>query len=195
MKNLILPVLAASLLLFSCSKNPEIVANTITIAGKLENSGSPIISASHDYEEITQDSVQADGSFVLTFDYEETGIYSILNGDLRFSLYLHPGDSIFVTGDSKGFEQTFTASGDMAKENEYLSKRDFFLYESRLYDPYVFMAVKKDAYFSKKDSIISIAKTFYEELKSKEGIDTAFLSWEESSFQYQDIFMDQLYPM
>ncbi|MCL6261421.1 TlpA family protein disulfide reductase [Aquiflexum sp. TKW24L] len=195
MKNTFLSVLAASLLLSSCSKNPEIIHNSITIAGKLENSESPVISVSHDYEEITQDSVKSDGSFVLAFDYEETGIYSILNGDLRFSLYLNPGDSIFVTGDSKEFEQTFTASGDMAQENEYLNKRDYFLYESRLYDPYVFMAVKKDAYFSKKDSIISIAKTFYEELKITEGIDTAFLSREESSFHYQDIFMDQLYPM
>lgn len=193
MKNLF-RVFAASLLLFSCSKNPEIVDNSITIAGKLENSESPIISVSHDHEEIIQDSVQADGSFVMTFDYEETGIYSVMNGDLRFSLYLNPGDSIFITGDTKEFEQTFTASGDMAKENVYLIKKDYFLYESRLYDPYVFMALKKDAYFSKKDSIISIAKTFYEELKSKEGIDTAFLSREESSFHFQDIFMDQLYP-
>jgi thiol-disulfide isomerase/thioredoxin len=194
-KNLFLSVLGASLLFFSCNKNPEVIDNSITIAGKLGNSESPIISVSHDYEEITQDSVKSDGSFVLTFDYEETGIYSVSNGDLRFSLYLNPGDSIFVTGDSKEFEQTFTASGDMAQENEYLSKTDYFFYRSRLYDAYVFMAQKKEAYFSKKDSIISIAKTFYEELKSKEGIDTAFLSWEESSFHYQDIFLDQLYPM
>ncbi|MCH6235139.1 TlpA family protein disulfide reductase [Cognataquiflexum rubidum] len=195
MKNLFLSVLAANLLFFSCGKNPEVIDNSIIIAGKLGNSESPIISVSHDYEEITQDSVKSDGSFVLDFDYEETGIYSLSNGDLRFSLYLNPGDSIFVTGDSKEFEQTFTASGDMAQENEYLNKRDYFLYESRLYDYYVLMALKKDAYFSKKDSIIFIAKTFYEELKSTEGIDTAFLSREESYFIYQGIFMDQLYPM
>ena len=195
MKNLFLSVLVTCLLFFACSEKPEIIDNSITIAGKLENSESPIISVSHDYEEIAQDSVKSDGSFVLAFDYEETGIYSVLNGDLRFSLYLNPGDSIFITGDSKEFEQTFTASGDMAQENVYLNKKDYFLYESGLYDPYVFMALKKDVYFSKKDSIISIAKTFYEELKSKEGIDTAFLSREESSFYYQDIFLDQLYPM
>ena len=195
MKNLFLSVLVTCLLFFACSEKPEIIDNSITIAGKLENSESPIISVSHDYEEIAQDSVKSDGSFVLAFDYEETGIYSVLNGDLRFSLYLNPGDSIFITGDSKEFEQTFTASGDMAQENVYLNKKDYFLYESGLYDPYVFMALKKDVYFSKKDSIISIAKTFCEELKSKEGIDTAFLSREESSFYYQDIFLDQLYPM
>jgi thiol-disulfide isomerase/thioredoxin len=195
MKNIPLLVLMASILFFSCSKNPKIIDNSISIAGKLENSESPIISISFDYEEITQDSVKADGSFLLAFDYEETGIYSILNGDLRFSLYLNPGDSIFITGDSKEFEKTFTASGDMAHENEYLNKKDYFLYESRLYDSYVFMAMKKDAYFFKKDSIISIAKTFLEQLKNTDGIDTAFLSREEASFHYQDIFMDQLYPM
>jgi thiol-disulfide isomerase/thioredoxin len=190
-----LALLASVLLISSCSQKPETKDNTIIIAGKLENSESPFIIVSHDYEEITQDSVKSDGSFVLKFDYEEAGNYSVLNGDLRFSLYLNPGDSIFITGDSKEFEQTFTASGDMAQENMYLSKKDNFTYESRLFDYYVLMALKKEAYFSKKDSVISILKTYLNELKSTDGIDTSFLSREDDYFKYQGIFMDQLYPM
>ena len=195
MKNFNLTALALIFAVYSCSQKPEIPDNSITISGKLENPESPFIIVSHEYLEIVKDSVQADGSFSLTFDYEETGMYSVLNGDLRFSIYLNPGDSIFITGDSKEFDQTFTASGDMAKENVYLSKKNNFMFEGGLYDYYVLMALKKEAYFTKKDSIISIAKTFFDELKSTEGIDSSFLSWEESYFSYQDIFMDQHYPM
>ena len=149
MKNLCLSVLAGSLLLFSCSQKPEIVDNSITIQGKLENSEFPLIMASLD-EDLASDSVQSDGTFRLKFDYPESGMFLLTNGDLRFSLYLNPGDSIFITGDAKEFGQTFMASGDKAKENAYLRKKFRAINESGLDNFMETMALKKVAYFSKQ---------------------------------------------
>ncbi|MCS4433053.1 TlpA family protein disulfide reductase [Aquiflexum gelatinilyticum] len=194
MKNLCLSVLAGSMLLISCSQKPEIVDNSITIQGKLENSEFPLIMASLD-EDLASDSVQSDGTFRLKFDYPESGMFLLTNGDLRFSLYLNPGDSIFITGDAKEFGQTFMASGDKAKENAYLRKKFRAINESGLDNFMETMALKKEAYFSRKDSLISIVKQNYDSLIVGKDIDPVFSKMEESYFTYQSLFMDQMYPL
>ncbi|MCH6235138.1 TlpA family protein disulfide reductase [Cognataquiflexum rubidum] len=194
MKTLSLSVLAASMLLFACSQKPEVIDNSIKIYGKLDNSEFPVIVVSLD-EDLAKDSVESDGSFQLKFDYPESGMFMLTNGDLRFSLYLDPGDSIHVSGDVKEFAKTFIASGDKAKENAYLRKKFKAINESGLENFMEIMALKKDAYFSKKDSLISIVKTNYDSLIMGEGIDSVFLEMEKSYFTYQSMFMDQLYPM
>ena len=182
------------MLLFACSQKPEVVDNSITIHGKLDNSEYPLIGVSQD-EELASDSLESDGTFRLKFDYPESGMFMLTNGDLRFSLYLNPGDSIFITGDAKEFGKTFIASGDKAKENTYLRKKFRAIDESGLDNFMDIMILKKDEYFSKKDSLISLVKTNYDSLILGEGIDTVFLATEESYFTYQSLFMDQMYPM
>ncbi|MCH6198384.1 TlpA family protein disulfide reductase [Aquiflexum sp. LQ15W] len=194
MKNLTLSALAASMLLFACSQKPEVIDNSIKIYGKLDNSEFPVIVVSLD-EDLAKDSVKSDGSFQLNFEYPESGMFMLTNGDLRFSLYLDPGDSIHVNGDVKEFAKTFIASGDKSKENTYLRKKFKAINESGLENFMEIMALKKEAYFSKKDSLISVVKNNYDSLITGKNIDPVFSKMEESYFIYQSMFMDQLYPM
>ena len=194
MKNSSLFVMAAVMLLLACSPKPEIIDNSIKIYGKLDNSEFPLITVSQD-EELAQDSVQSDGTFQLNFEYPESGMFMLTNGDLRFSLYLDPGDSIFVSGDVKEFGATFLASGDKAKENSYLRKKFKAINESGIDNFMETMALKKEAYFSRKDSLMSIVKNNFDSLIVGKDIDPVFYKMEESYFTYQSMFMDQLYPL
>ncbi|WP_194975641.1 TlpA family protein disulfide reductase [Aquiflexum lacus] len=179
---------------FSCSEKEKDINTTITIAGKLENHTGPVIKVSLE-DELSVDSLQSDGSFLLKFDYEETELFLVQNADLRFSLYLSPGDSIYLTGDAEEFGATFLASGDKAGENSYLRKKMKSMNESGLNNIMELMALKQDEYFMKKDSMLNVVKTNYNELNNTEGIDPEFLELENSFFTYQSLFMDQIYPM
>jgi len=194
MKKQTLLSLIILLAFFSCSEKKETINTTITIAGKLDNHKGPVIKVSLE-DELSIDSIQSDGSFLLKFDYSETETFVVQNADLRFSLYLSPGDSIFLTGDADEFGVTFLATGDKAEENTYLRKKIKSMNESGLNDFIELMALKKEDYFKKKDSILNVVKSNFTQLKENEGIDPEFLELENSFFIYQDLFMDQLYPM
>lgn len=194
MKKQTLLSLIILLAFFSCSEKQEAINTAITIAGKLVNHKGPIIKVSLE-DELSIDSIQNDGSFLLRFEYGETELFIIQNADLRFSLYLSPGDSIYLTGDAEEFGPTFLASGDKAGENTYLRKKMKSMNESGLNNIMELMALNKDEYFVKKDSMLNVVKTNYNELNNIEGVDPTFVELENSFFTYQSLFMDQIYPM
>lgn len=193
MKKQTLLSLIILLAFFSCSEKQETTNTTITIAGKLDNHKGPVIKVSLE-DDLSNDSIQKDGSFLLKFEYGETETFMVQNDDLRFSLYLSPGDSIYLTGDAEEFGVTFLATGDKSEENTYLRKKIKSMNESGLNNFMELMALQKDAYFVMKDSILNVVKRNYTELEAKEGIDPKFLEMENSFFIYQSLFMDQLYP-
>ena len=193
MKKQILFSLMVLLSFWACSEKEETIDTTIIIAGKLENHKGTVIKVSLE-DELSVDSIQSDGSFLLKFEYSETETFMLQNADLRFSLYLSPGDSIYFTGDAEDFGPTFLASGDKAAENTYLRKKIKSMNESGLNNFMELMALKKDDYFVKKDSLLNVVKTNFVQLKDNEGIDPKFLELESSFFTYQSLFMDQLYP-
>jgi thiol-disulfide isomerase/thioredoxin len=191
-KNTFIPLIFF-LAFWACSEKQESINTTIIIAGKLENHQGPVIKVSLE-EELSTDTIQTDGSFLLKFEYGETETFMVQNADLRFSLYLSPGDSIYLTGDAEEFGTTFLASGDKAKENTYLRKKIKSMNESGLNNFMDLMALKKDDYFVKKDSILNVVKSNFTQLQATDGIDPEFLELENSFFTYQSLFMDQLYP-
>ncbi len=186
--------IAALTLLWACGEKDEVVNNTITIAGQLTNAEGNRITASLD-EELASDSLKDDGSFLLKFDFEETETFTFNAGNTAFTLYLSPGDSIYITADAEEFAETFLAQGDKAHESMYARKKIKASRESGMNDYMKLMAHGTEAYFAKRDSVINVVKAHYETLAEQEGVDPDFLEMEEAYFKYLELHMDYLYPM
>lgn len=184
----------ASLVAWACSSAPEAPNTAITIAGKLSNPESSTIKVSLDGD-LATDSLDSEGNFVLRFDHHETESFMLQSGDLRFSLYLSPGDSIYITGDAKDFGETFHAEGSKSLENAYLRKKFKNLREVGLDNWMELMKHPKDLYFAKKDSMLALVKKPFEELSTNPKADKAFLEMENAYFKYQSLFMDSMFPL
>lgn len=184
----------STLMAWACSSPPQKPDYSITIAGKISNPESATIKVSVD-DDLATDSLDADGNFVLQFEYQETESFMVQSGDLRFALYLSPGDSIFLTGDAKEFGRTFKAEGSKALENSYLRKKIITSNESGLDNWMELMKHPKDVYFAKKDSMLALVKKPFEELSANPQADKAFLEMEDAYFKYQSLFMDAMFPM
>jgi hypothetical protein len=188
-------IFAISMLMaWACSSPPKEPNYGITIAGKISNPGAATIKVTLD-DDLATDSLDADGNFVLNFEHKETESFMVQSGDLRFTLYLSPGDSIFLTGDAKEFGKTFKAEGSKALENSYLRKKIITSNESGLDNWMELMKHPKDVYFAKKDSILALVKKPFEELSANPQADQAFLEMENAYFKYQSLFMDAMFPM
>ena len=188
-------ILAFSALLATACSSPSKAPNHgIVIAGKLENSDAKMIKVSLDGD-LDSDSLANDGSFTLKFENSETQSFLLECGDLRFSLYLSPGDSIFLTGDAKEFGATFRAEASKAAENTYLRKKIKITNEVGLDNWMELMKYPKDVYFAKKDSLFALVKKPFEELSAIPLADKAFVEMENAYFEYHSLFMDSMFPL
>jgi thiol-disulfide isomerase/thioredoxin len=146
-------------------------------------------------DNLATDSLDAEGNFVLRFEYQESESFLVENGDLRFALYLSPGDSIFLTGEAKEFGETFKAEGSKSIENSYLREKFKTINEVGLDNWMELMKHPKDVYFAKKDSMLALVKKPFDELSANPQADKDFLEMENAYFKYQGLFMDSMYPM
>jgi len=180
-------------LIISCGSqetfNPKII-----IAGKLDNSDAKEINIYLE-QEIAVATVADDGSFQIDFEAEAAENYNVRIGREGFSLYLNPGDSIFVEVDANTFNESLKFHGDKVAENAYQFERDKFYRESGVGNMMELMGMEKNAYFSKKDEFFKTLKSKLDELKLQKGIDKDFLKLENAYIEYQPILMDSQYPM
>ena len=84
-------------LIISCGKQ-ETFDPKIIIAGKLDNSDAKEINIYLE-QEIAVGTVADDGSFQVDFESESAENYNVRIGREGFTLFLNPGDSIFVKVD------------------------------------------------------------------------------------------------
>src|SRR5690606_22141190 len=107
---------------------------------------------------LATDTVNEDGSFRIEFNNHETDFFMVSTGKTAFSLFLSPGDSIYITANTDEFADTFTAEGSKAQEAVYMRKKLKTERESGLNDYFTLMKLEKEAYFAKKDSLLIAAK-------------------------------------
>jgi thiol-disulfide isomerase/thioredoxin len=194
MKNSILLILIISICSFSCMQKTEEKERSIIISGKIENLTQEKFQVFLHDEELLESQVQDEGYFHLKFASDGNGHYLVQNGDLRFTLYLEPGDSIFIRADNQDFGSTFEAEADKSLENIYLREKWKVLYESLYENMMELMGHPKEIYFVKKDSILSLVKKPLVDLKTTEKANKHFLDMEENFFKYQSLSLDNMYP-
>lgn len=193
MKQSSLLILLATLVILSCSQ-PEQFNPTVIISGKLLNSDTKGITVYLE-QEIATTSLSEDGSFNIRFDAEESEYYYVSAGKEGFSLFLSPGDSIFVEADVESMDDTFKLHGALAVENTYLFEKDKYSNESGINNPIELMALDKDTYFTKKEEFFSTLATKLDALKAAKELDKEFIKFEEAYISYQPLYMDNQYPM
>lgn len=70
-----------------------------------------------------ESTLNKDGSFKINLDVKKPGKYNIEHGGENTGMFLYPNDSIYVTIDTKLFDETVTYSGKGALVNNYLAKQ------------------------------------------------------------------------
>ncbi len=191
-RNIWAPVALA--MLCACSQPTENtpVKKTV-VAGNLASLEPGSIKVLTD-NELASDSIDSEGNFVLRFDLDESNYVSVRTGKLGFSIFIAPGDSMYLTADNKDFAGTFQATGDKAAEAAYLRKKAAVTNETGLNNLMALMRHDKDTYLHKKDSALQVLKGHYSALAGK-GADAEFLKLEEAYLNLYGLFLDAQYPM
>ncbi len=77
------------------------------------------------FDEVTADSARLDdeGRFEMTFACPPHGEATFYHGDEITEMYLVPGDDLYLTLDTKAFDESLTYSGPGAQRHNYLAAR------------------------------------------------------------------------
>jgi len=182
--------LVIMLFVFSCNqKAPSTSAIlTGTISNAIENFATLRLDRDIDTSYFNSDSI-----FRFEVTLEEGGYYVFSHGHEVTTLFIAPGDSLFLTLNTKMFDETITYTGQGAAKNNYLKERfmdnekvnmDYQTLYSYSPDSFLLMInATKDRVFSK-----------LEEYKQTEGANIDFynlekakntLVWANSKFNYQ----------
>lgn len=125
-KSLLFAVLAA-LVIISCNK--EEPKDYTAFAGKITNPQSDSVFLYFPEGEKAF-ALNDKGEFYDTIQLDQKGYFYFSDGREQSELFLFPGDSIFLSVDTKQFDETLTYSGTGAEKNNYLAKK--FLKEEKV---------------------------------------------------------------
>ena len=188
-----LPVILAFFLLMACSEK-MIEDNTITVAGRIAGLTEGTIRIMGE-EELPGTGIGSDGSILLKFDHHDSHYFTIRTPDNTIILFLSPGDSIFVEFDTNDFDNTFRASGDKAREAEYLVQKNTLMGESGLSDMMKLMSQQPDGYLRMKVTGIGLLRELLDGLKAEKDVDSEFIGMEDAGIEYTGLYNDYLYPV
>lgn len=106
------------LLVYSCQQVQE---DPVTvISGEITNPKGEIVTFSFDDEKIT-DTLDADNRFATTLQLKEPKNITFRHGEEYTSMYLRPGDDLYLTLDPEQFDESITYTGTAANINSYLA--------------------------------------------------------------------------
>lgn len=115
---IILPIL----ILFSCSEEKK-ENNYVIFSGHLKNADFDSVYVILNERE-KGFALDFDGNFSDTVQLNDEGYKTFALDREEFTLYLIPGDSLFVNADLKNFDRTFYFKGKGADRNNYLFEKD-----------------------------------------------------------------------
>lgn len=158
-------IAASTILLVSCSSEPEIAGN-FHIKGKLINpSGDSVFlmdANSQNLKKITSAPIDENGEFHLVYNLDETGFYRLELDPNNFAILIgKPGDSLEVEGDAKNFGYTHVVKGSL--ESQQFVEMNRFSQEN---------ARKKNMLAQKKDSLMQMYQFLINQNKSQKYIDS-----------------------
>lgn len=104
-------------ILTSCKNDPE---GPNLFSGKIVNPHVDYVVLS-DFKEL-QDTVDLndDGSFKVSYDRLEEGLYTLIHPDEYQSIYIAPSDELTLRLNTRAFDESLAFSGTHAHENQYL---------------------------------------------------------------------------
>lgn len=114
-------MLLATLVFAACTqldKTPQ----TAILTGKIENPASDFALLRYDKTTDTSYFDEA-GLFRFSVDLKEGAYYTFAHGRETTSIYLQPGDSVYLTLNPEEFDESIVYSGTGAEKNNYLAKR------------------------------------------------------------------------
>lgn len=196
------PVLLASLALWGCSETPsktESEKNEVVISGNIQNLGKGI--ASLHYTEgpaqayVLLDSMtpNAEGDFTLRFEMPKASVASFSYGRESSTLYLHPGDSLHLTLDTKMFDESISYSGENAKYNNFLAQK--YLLEERMNagtPPYKMELDSMMAHYNAQNDSLNALQ---QEVLGKQIASEAFAQYWEAEKKFAPLLAKLRYPM
>lgn len=157
-------VLATLVLLASCdslNRQKEIIT---IVAGKITDptgiKAGVIFSDKWGNEVINQfEPLGDDGSFIIKFNLDKPSIGRFSDNNETTKIYLEPGDSLYLTLDTKQFDETLRYSGTRANENNFLAARYLLFDDNTVMDSIINIKTESldpDAYVKFADSLYEV---------------------------------------
>lgn len=186
MKNLLLPILIFSLLIFSCNKKED--KNYTAIAGKVTNpqSDSVYIFLNDRDKAIL---LNENGEFHDTIQLKDKGYYYFSDGREQAEIFLFPGDSLYLTVDTQQFDETIFYQGKGAEKNNYLAQK--LLKEETIGETSAQIFSLSPAEFAEKFS--NLTTELESQLKESKAEQT-FIDLETKNLQYGYLSLLLQYP-
>ncbi len=167
---------------------------TIIIAGHIEDGGKLPVIVQADLE-VTRDSTDIDGNFHITFEHHRPDYFSVRIGRNVASLFLIPGDSIFLRAQADDFTTTMSASGDRSAEASYLHERNAILRKYQTHQWREFYKLPFEDYVNRIDSVRRELEQLHRALVRQRNVDDLFLMLEATYTAYKVPHWNVLYPM
>ncbi len=177
--------LAGILFLNSCAeKAPEIPTEAI-VAGKIDNStgGEALFRIS---EKTDTAIVSSDGTFNIKIKLEKASYIQFFYGGEYSTMYLQPGDSVYMTVNPEEFDESMKFEGNGANSNNYLAELYLLNEGIGIKHPYMSryeMDPMDFRYFS--DSIKTVKTEFLQKFNQNTPLPPALVVDQEASIVYQ----------
>lgn len=194
MKKLIPVILMAAVLFSACETKTDTTINNQTfISGKFTNPKDTLVIFSMPGRQ-EKALVNAAGEFEIELNIESPTYLKFKHGPEHQSMYISPGDSIYITLDTDEFDESLSFSGRGADASNYLIHK--FMFNEKLdmsnYDNY---AVEKDIFIHFADSIEKLSQSFIDdEMKILQNLPEEFINAEKGTIKYELMLMRLNYP-
>jgi len=170
------------------SEAPEII-----VTGKITNPANEKVAISSRAESYKADLV--DGEFEIKFHAEAAGRYRFAHGNESATLYLEPGDQVYLTIDPNQFDETIKLKGKGASESNLLFSQ--YLLDEKLWENRKeIISFEPAKYVAKVNSIHEAMMTnFKKHLEQDPDINKTFIKEEKMDLVYSTAASKATYPM
>ena len=124
MKN-ILFIIASFFLISSCSDSESIKSNgepiPTTIVGTINKAPYPNIIFTDDNQSFEGQVVN--GKFVINTQMSQASLFTVAYGRDKSTVFLNPGDTLFLNAEGQRFSRTLSFNGKLANENAYITEK------------------------------------------------------------------------
>jgi len=153
------------------------------ISGTIENAKADFVVLRYSEQSDTA-TLDTNGYFMLRIDSLKTGYCTFYHPNESATIFLIPGDSIYLTLNIEEFDESLTFSGKGEEINNYLISI-FLLKEKLNINPRELYALERDEFIVKTDSIKTTLNNHFEEFfNSKDSINETFVKLEKAKLLY-----------
>jgi thiol-disulfide isomerase/thioredoxin len=168
-----------------------VVNGQTTINGKIKNPKGKVVKLSYwnGDSKLTESVLAKDGSFHLEVLTIKPGQFALEHGDESTTLFLYPGDSLYVTLDTKQFDETINYQGRGAEINNYLAKQ-YLDFESTFGSEYFMQTYYKriassdaENFLAYADSLVKVKLDYLNKFRTQ--LPTTFYDYRYADIVYE----------